>query len=1623
MPASISTTPNSTALPTTYSTGVNLPHVNNLPATTSPKSAASSATTVSPRPHVMNQPAEPDAEEDNDNDDDSDTISVLDTSDTFSVSSLELKEETKLVPVASAEATQEFQQKFDQDQKKRNEEIKAEQTKLQQEVEAEKKRRVQEDQQQQQRLDLLVNQQKEAEVQKQIAEMEQARKKSEASLKEATDRLKKLEQQLASKDENDRKLKDLAKRVKTIEYRQIDRALIKDYLAGKVPQITAFLNTIEQVDEYFRDRIPRLDTMEDHAGNWKLVLSGFQKHHDAFSALLLRLQKLVRATQSAKEYYRRHLRRQKSEITGGLRKAVKGQKQISVRTWQHYRTIFMQLVKQKIEDYGTAFDQLINQKQKSSWIDNAINGEPVPRLLAAVKQETDNYVSKKPFLKEVNELKHQTFETYIDKEILVQQVKFEKIPSTLSTQVMNEFIARVKQDFKTTAQQNDKIEEQFKPIPKLLKRMQLYYRCFLLQLPLYESAKDLLRKIEKNTVVTIATSTGSVIVTQPRRLPCNTICDRVNETMIANRQSEQALAGWAVSGAEKNVNAPILYLTDGLLKERLQYDENLINNQTKFDKSLVFFIDEVHERSINIDLCLALFARLLTQKPHLRNKIKLIISSATLDTSVPDLFRKIQPKIEFTEFVMPQMGLLYPVNKVDAKDKNLLKVVQELYKKKSRHDQILVFVSSVTEVHQSVRLLTELSKGAIVAYPLVQSQAASDQQNFIEVGSVFISTTVAETSLTFPGLKYVIDTGMINVPVYDVEKKQTILKEIRAAESTIKQRLGRLGRTKPGEYYSLYDFKVEDKRYPTPQICQSDLTNLEFSLRKSPLKNGLSYLKTFLPNPPDEKRIQAAMNELKLLLGSERSILTPQYQLSSVGVDLSKLPDFGSLAMAKAVLSALQQYNCGRDLIVLSSILGILNTSAILKQIPPNLKSADGDFMSLLNVMDTVLQFKQSVPAKQFSLDKICKSKGLTSIQHYLRQAVRRYSSLEQSFNLSDIYKEKAQVKSGDWSLIAKALLNGFSENVFVSMKELQGKLHLFVRYHQQSATNTDMDLAVLDLQSTLVRPMTQAPVSLVLARDIRFSSSIRATAVLSFLGELKSEWIEKQMVRQFTLNDAELAKLNADGIVQAVKNIFSNINITTANNTIKIQGSSGAVLDAELDIRKQLVVEHKFRLKNEYPKQSASYQNLKRNLESVSKMATRIFNPMIWRWERQEQVKITIDGSSTESDDICEVTVLGRDSQNQLVEAEFNSFLTWLKNSVVLRHPNSGVEPRRVKSAIRKECADIEERISHVTDTGRSTVDLWNSLNGPSATRETRMEFVAWLSVCEFHCRLEGGFVRDWIVGHCSQKPSTPIGWIKWEPNSQGKQIPYLNKDFIPSDLDMHLPTHNYFDIDKFLDRLHKYQITYQVIREDWRYVILLDENRATGPFTMDLIEPHVALTHDRVDFDVSNLSLEEGCTRELGMRVDITQKPYSIELETIIDNIKNKRFQVLRPNDNIVRLRIGKMVDRGWTQVGQPMHIIPNPPPKYSVVLVPLHSTTTLYQELSTKMKKIPGCTIVSMEQIKNPLLEDAYQAMKMLIAKQCPGRNPNQMELFHGTKGEAIEGILNDGFDDRFFNATGA
>ncbi|CAF5222553.1 unnamed protein product, partial [Rotaria magnacalcarata] len=147
-------------------------------------------------------------------------------------------------------------------------------------------------------------------------------------------------------------------------------------------------------------------------------------------------------------------------------------------------------------------------------------------------------------------------------------------------------------------------------------------------------------------------------------------------------------------------------------------------------------------------------------------------------------------------------------------------------------------------------------------------------------------------------------------------------------------------------------------------------------LRKSRLRTNMLDFQEYFPNKPEQPYITDAIKQLQLLgLVSTTSVK----DFTKLGLSISKLPDLSSLSMSKAVYSALRKRQCGRDLIILSSILSVLNTSAMIKSIPSKYKCAEGDFMTLLNVMNVILLVQGSVPAQEFNIDRVCNAKGLSA--------------------------------------------------------------------------------------------------------------------------------------------------------------------------------------------------------------------------------------------------------------------------------------------------------------------------------------------------------------------------------------------------------------------------------------------------------------------------------------------------------------------------------------------------------------------------------------------------------------------------------------------------------------------
>ncbi len=223
-------------------------------------------------------------------------------------------------------------------------------------------------------------------------------------------------------------------------------------------------------------------------------------------------------------------------------------------------------------------------------------------------------------------------------------------------------------------------------------------------------------------------------------------------------------------------------------------------------------------------------------------------------------------------------------------------------------------------------------------------------------------------------------------------------------------------------------------------------------------------------------------------------------------------------------------------------------------------------------------------------------------------------------------------------------------------------------------------------------------------------------------------------------------------------------------------------------------------------------------------------------------------------------------------------------------------------------------------------------------------MEAAAWLAVTKFGCKLEGGFVRDWIVDsqHVGRPRGRhmpgPRGSDVWKTEGSGSWVwlrpedgvPEMEQLLTPADLDLHLPLESEFALDDFVKAISGLGVSVDyVLRQGWRYALVLDLWTETGPFCMDLIEPHVAMAHDMIDLDVNNLFVSAGYTNALGMRVNLSNASdddrVSLSLETVVRNIREKKYVQLQAGSYAMERRMQKMNSRGWTKVDE-LRFVPN-------------------------------------------------------------------------------------------------
>lgn len=462
------------------------------------------------------------------------------------------------------------------------------------------------------------------------------------------------------------------------------------------------------------------------------------------------------------------------------------------------------------------------------------------------------------------------------------------------------------------------------------------------QLPVSQKKDEILEAIRDHQVVIVAGETGSgkttqipkicmelgrgvrgmIGHTQPRRIAARTVAERIADELDTPLGET---VGWKVRFTDQvNQDATFVKLmTDGILLAEIQTDRELLAYDT-------IIIDEAHERSLNIDFLLGYLARLLPKRPDL----KVVVTSATID---PERFSRHfgdAPIVEVSGRTYPVEVRYRPLLEGDAEDTDdadrdqitaICDAVDEL--QSEGPGDVLVFLSGEREIRDTADALGKRNLRHTEVLPLYARLSHAEQHRVFQRHTgrrIVLATNVAETSLTVPGIKYVIDPGTARISRYSHRTKVQRLPIERISQASANQRKGRCGRTSDGICIRLYS---EDDFLTRPEFTDAEIlrTNLA-SVILQMTAAGLGDIEKFpFIDPPDHRNIRDGvqlLQELGALEQEEKSSREGKkgQRLTPLGRKLSQLPVDPRLA--RMVVEA-DRNGCVREVMVIAAALSI----------------------------------------------------------------------------------------------------------------------------------------------------------------------------------------------------------------------------------------------------------------------------------------------------------------------------------------------------------------------------------------------------------------------------------------------------------------------------------------------------------------------------------------------------------------------------------------------------------------------------------------------------------------------------------------------------------------------------
>ena len=571
------------------------------------------------------------------------------------------------------------------------------------------------------------------------------------------------------------------------------------------------------------------------------------------------------------------------------------------------------------------------------------------------------------------------------------------------------------------------------------------------ELPVSAAREEIARAIEGHQVVIVAGATGSgkttqlpkiclelgrtkIAHTQPRRIAARTIAERIAHELEVPLGGA---VGYKVRFTDQvSADTKIALVTDGILLNEIHRDRLLRRYDT-------IIVDEAHERSLNIDFLLGYLARILPERPDL----KVIITSATID---PESFAKHfadaagtpAPIVEVSGRTFPvEIRYRSPVDGAAEEGESddvdtLLSALRELDRESD--GDVLVFLPGEAEIRDAMDAVRGMyAKGArpTEVLPLYGRLSAAEQHRVFEPSRiagvrrrVILATNVAETSLTVPGIRYVVDAGTARISRYSVRSKVQRLPIEPVSQASAQQRAGRAGRTSDGiaiRLYSEEDFSARPE-YTEPEILRTSLASVILQM----LALGFGDIEDFpFLTKPDSRGVKAAFELL-----TELRAVTSARRLTKIGREIARLPI--DPRFARMLVEA-------RRLDVTEPVLAIVSGLSI-QDVRERPSAEDGaareqaermharfadptsDFLTLLNLWNHLQTAQRELGSSAFR--RLCRAEFLNYVR--VREWFDVHRQLRQLTGAKGSPKQADDAPTADPALVHRAMLAGLLSHI-----------------------------------------------------------------------------------------------------------------------------------------------------------------------------------------------------------------------------------------------------------------------------------------------------------------------------------------------------------------------------------------------------------------------------------------------------------------------------------------------------------------------------------------------------------------------------------------------------------------